>query len=108
MDVQELRQLGPDELKTKIRQWKDERFRLKFRAQTSEVKDTSVFRKLRRDTARALTVLAEKQTGTEPVVAEKIRVQVADKKPVVEAAAPEDIAPAPKKAPAKRAKKAKE
>lgn len=63
MEAQELRQFKKDELETKIRQWREELFRSRFKSQTSEAKDTSVFPKLRRDIARGLTVLHEGTLG---------------------------------------------
>lgn len=60
MKAGDVRQLGIEELRGKIRQWKDEAFRTRFKAQSSETKDTSVFRKVRRNIARANTILAEK------------------------------------------------
>ncbi len=65
MKVGDLRQLGVEELKGKIRQWQDESFRGRFASQTAEKKDTSVIRKLRRGIARGLTILAEKQRTPE-------------------------------------------
>ena len=59
METTELRQLKKEELEGKVRQWREELFRNRFKSQTSEAKDTSVFPKLRRDIARALTVLHE-------------------------------------------------
>ena len=63
MEAQELRQLKKDELETKIRQWREELFRSRFKSQTSEAKDTSVFPKLRRDIARGMTILQETKLG---------------------------------------------
>ena len=59
MDVKELRSFTVDELKGRVRQWRDELFRSKFKSETAENRDTSVFRKLKRDIARALTVMNE-------------------------------------------------
>ncbi len=63
MEASELRQSSVDELKGRIRQWQDELFRARFKGQSSEAKDTSVIKKLRRDIARANTVLVEKNKG---------------------------------------------
>lgn len=63
MDAGELRNFTPEELNARVKQWKDELFRSRFKAQTSEARDTSVVRKLRRDIARALTVIGEKNSG---------------------------------------------
>lgn len=63
MEAQELRQLKKEELEGRIRQWREELFRSRFKSQTSEAKDTSVFPKLRRDIARGLTILQETKLG---------------------------------------------
>lgn len=60
MDAKELRQFGADELKGRVKQWREELFRSRFKGQTSEARDTSVYKKLKRDIARALTVLNQK------------------------------------------------
>jgi large subunit ribosomal protein L29 len=61
MEAKELREFSIDELQTRVKQWKEELFRSKFKSEATEAKDTSVFRKLRRDIARGLTILNEKQ-----------------------------------------------
>lgn len=63
MEAQELRQMKKEEIEVKIRQWREELFRGRFKAQTSEAKDTSVFLKLKRDIARGLTILNESKLG---------------------------------------------
>jgi large subunit ribosomal protein L29 len=101
MEAQELRQMTLDELKTRVQGWRDELFRAKFKTQSSEARDTSVLRKLRRDIARALTILSQKTAGTaapSPAV-----MPVAEDKPPVKASAK----PASKKAPKAAAKKSK-
>lgn len=65
MKVQDLRQLGVEELKGKIRQWRDDSFKNRFAAHSAEKKDTSILRKTRRNIARGLTILAEKQRTQE-------------------------------------------
>ena len=60
MKAQELRQFTADELKNRVRQWREELFHARFKAETTENKNTSVFQKLRGDIARGLTVLNEK------------------------------------------------
>ena len=66
MEAAELRQFTPEELKGRLRQWREEYFRLKIKSQSQETKDTSVQAKLRRDIARAETILREKALkGTE-------------------------------------------
>jgi large subunit ribosomal protein L29 len=63
MEATELRTLTPDELKGKVRQWRDELFRARFKAQGGEGRNTSIDKKLRKEIARALTVLSEKTRG---------------------------------------------
>lgn len=60
MKACDIRQLGVDELRGKVRQWEDEAFRNRFKAQAAETKDTSLMRKTRRNIARAKTILGEK------------------------------------------------
>jgi large subunit ribosomal protein L29 len=63
MNAGELRNFSPDELSARVKQWKDELFRWSLKTQSQEARDTSIVRKLRRDIARALTVLNEKKSG---------------------------------------------
>ncbi|MBY0369042.1 50S ribosomal protein L29 [bacterium] len=71
MEARELRELGVPELTTKVTQWKEELFRSKLKKFSGEAGDTTASRKLRRDIARALTVLNEKKVGKESPKAEK-------------------------------------
>lgn len=73
MEAKELRQFSAAELHGRVKQWREELFRHKFRAQSSEARDTSIVRKLRKDIARALTVLREKSTepSDQAVVSDK-------------------------------------
>lgn len=60
MDAKELKTFSAEELKARVGQWREELFRSRFKAQSSEVRDTSVFKKLRKDIARAKTILNQK------------------------------------------------
>lgn len=60
MEASELRTLTHEELKTRIRGWRDELFRAKLRGHSQEMKNTSIFEKLKRDIARGCTLLTEK------------------------------------------------
>jgi large subunit ribosomal protein L29 len=71
MKTQELKQFSAEDLKSRIGQWREELFRSRFKAQSSEVRDTSVFRKLRRDIARAMTILNEKKNAPQDKAAGK-------------------------------------
>ncbi len=63
MDATELKNFSVDELKGRVLQWREELFRSKFKTQSAEKKDTSVLKKLRKDIARGLTILTQKQAG---------------------------------------------
>lgn len=108
MEVSELRTLNADELKGKVKGWRDELFRTRFKVQSSEARDTSTVKKLRREIARALTVLTEKERGV--VVASKPVEKREAKSPVekAEKAPKAEKAASAKKATSKKATKASE
>ncbi len=85
MEAKELRQLKKEEIQGKVLQWKEELFRSRFKAQTSEAKDTSIFIKLRRDIARGLTILSEENLGiartAKPVSDKPVKAKKAASKP---------------------------
>jgi large subunit ribosomal protein L29 len=84
MDAKELRTLGVDELRARCRQWGEELFRARFQAQSGEAKDTSVFKKLKKDIARAQTVITEKTKGlvSRGVAEPQVDAKVLEDKPV--------------------------
>ena len=59
MEAKDLRTLSKEELKGRIHQWREELFRTRMKRHASELKDTSVFKKLRRDIARGETILRQ-------------------------------------------------
>jgi len=62
MNATELRELSDDELKAKLAELKEERFRLRFRSASESIDNPMRFRTLRRETARILTVLRARAT----------------------------------------------
>lgn len=106
MEASELRQFSVDELNTKLKQWRDELFRSRFKAQSSETKNTSVFPKLRRDIARALTVLGEKVTAGETPTA-KPTIEHTDKPVIKASVSAEQIEPKTAKKQAEKSLKKK-
>ncbi|MCB0406171.1 MAG: 50S ribosomal protein L29 [Bdellovibrionales bacterium] len=90
MEAQELRQFNAQELETRIRQWREELFRAKLKKMSNEMKDTSLFGKLRKDIARAISVLNEKKKGgvveDKPVAKKKVQDQAPAKAESAEAA----------------------
>jgi len=59
----ELRELSVDDLKAKLAELSEERFRLRFRSATEAIENPIRFRHLRRDIARIQTVLRAKELG---------------------------------------------
>ena len=57
----DLRALSIEQLEAKLAELREERFRLRFRAATETIENPMRFRTIRRDVARALTILGEKR-----------------------------------------------
>ncbi|TCC10778.1 50S ribosomal protein L29 [Kribbella soli] len=79
----ELRNLGRDELMTKLGEAKEELFNLRFQAATGQLESHGRLRAVRKDIARIYTVLSERALGiTEevdaPVEAEAAADEAAD------------------------------
>lgn len=80
MKAKELRDFSVSDLQGRINTWKEEVFRSRFKMENAEARDTSVIRKLRRDIARAYTILLEKRaTGTTDAAAPTASVIAEDK-----------------------------
>ncbi|MBF0434991.1 MAG: 50S ribosomal protein L29 [Magnetococcales bacterium] len=60
MDASEIRDLGAEELKEKLKGLYQEAFNLRFRNATSQLDNSSLIRKVRRDIARIKTIVGEK------------------------------------------------
>lgn len=60
MKAKDLRALSPDELRTKIKDLREELFRIKFQHSIRQLENTARFPVLKRDIARIETVLREK------------------------------------------------
>jgi len=61
MKPAELRNMTPEELGSKARDLRKELFNLRFQAATGEIENPRRIRTVRKEIARALTVLAEKE-----------------------------------------------
>jgi large subunit ribosomal protein L29 len=55
--------LSADDLKAKLAELTEERFRLRFRSATESIENPMRFRSLRRDIARIKTILRAKELG---------------------------------------------
>ncbi|HUO51960.1 MAG TPA: 50S ribosomal protein L29 [Gemmatimonadaceae bacterium] len=60
MRVDEIRELTDAEIRQKVAELKEERFRLQFRGATEVLDDPLRFRSIRKDIARLLTVLRQR------------------------------------------------
>ena len=63
MKANEIRELSLDDLRAKIAELTEERFRLRFRSATESIENPMRFRSLRRDIARMQTILREKEAN---------------------------------------------
>ena len=61
MKAEEARGLADDELKTRISELEEERFRLNFRAGTEQLEEPLRLRHIRRDIARLKTILRQRE-----------------------------------------------
>ncbi len=59
----ELRTMAPDELVTKLTEAQSELFNLRFQVATAQLTDVARLRTLKREIARILTLLKEKELG---------------------------------------------
>jgi large subunit ribosomal protein L29 len=107
MNIEKIRNLGPDELRSQSRDAADQLFRLKFQLKMGQTTGLKKMRELRKDVARIKTVQRERELGiSTQAVADTTAAaaSLAEKK-----AAPESApkSAAPKKAAKKTAAKAK-
>ena len=62
MKVAEIRDLGLDELKTRVKEYDDQLFRLRIQKSMGQAEAAHKLKALRRDLARVKTVLREKES----------------------------------------------
>ncbi len=63
MKVNELRNLSSEEITTQIDQLKDELFNLRFQLATGQLENPMRIRQVRKDIARAKTILRQRELG---------------------------------------------
>ena len=61
MSINDLRELSISELETKVSELKKELMQSRFSLVTSQIEDTSIFKKIKRQIAQANTVLNQKK-----------------------------------------------
>ena len=71
MKLDEIRALGAKELEARVVELQEEQFRLRFRAATETLESPLRLREVRRDIARVLTVMREKELSKEQAAAPK-------------------------------------
>jgi|AP82_1055514.scaffolds.fasta_scaffold43618_4 large subunit ribosomal protein L29 len=71
MNVNELRELTKEELEIKVNDLKRDLMDTRFLLATSQIEDTSVFKKLKKQIAQALTILNEKNVTENLELSEK-------------------------------------
>ncbi len=63
MMAEDIRELSADEIKAKVADLEEERFRLRFRSATEQLENPLRLRTIRKDIARLKTVLTERERG---------------------------------------------
>ncbi len=61
MRPQDIRELTDDEIQERIRELKEEHFRLRFRSATMDLENPKLLTEIRRDIARLKTVIRERE-----------------------------------------------
>ncbi|MDQ3556732.1 MAG: 50S ribosomal protein L29 [Gemmatimonadota bacterium] len=61
----EIRELNTEEIRARLEQMEEERFKLRFRAATQQLENPMLIRQIRRDVARMKTVLRERELSVE-------------------------------------------
>ncbi len=62
MELSELREMGAGDLRLKEREVREEIFRLRLKLRTNQLDNAANYRKARKELARVLTVIREKET----------------------------------------------
>jgi large subunit ribosomal protein L29 len=65
MRADEIRELTQDDIKSRVAELEEERFRLRFRSATEPLENPLRLRTIRKDIARLKTILTQKQRGQE-------------------------------------------
>jgi len=63
MKAKELRDLSPEELQNKHKEFLDEEFKLRFKHATGQLEKTDRLKKLKRAIARVKTIMREKEAS---------------------------------------------
>lgn len=69
MELDELRQMTAPDLRIKEREMREELFRFRLKLRTNQLENPGNYKKTRRELARLLTVIREKETRTSDAAA---------------------------------------
>ncbi len=61
MRPEEIRELSSDEIRVRLKELREEQFKLRFRGATMDLENPRLLRKLRHDIARLNTILRERE-----------------------------------------------
>jgi large subunit ribosomal protein L29 len=84
--VSELRELNDEELVVKLREAKEELFRLRFQSATGQLENNSRLKAVRKDIARVYTLMRERELGIDMVVEPEVADESAETAEAVESA----------------------
>ena len=73
MRADEMRELSDDDIRARLAELEEERFRLKFRGATESLEDPLRLRTIRKDVARLHTILRERALEAEPRTSRRTR-----------------------------------
>ena len=73
MRAEEIREMTPDDIKARVSELEEERFRLRFRSATEALENPLRLRTIRKDIARLKTVLTERERSPESGAAVKTK-----------------------------------
>ena len=65
MTAEEIREWDDTEIRARLQELQEERFRLKFRTATMELESPTILKTIRRDIARLKTVLRERELAAQ-------------------------------------------
>ncbi len=65
MKPQEIRQMTDEDIRERIKELKEEQFRLRLRTATQELENPKLLTQIRRDIARMYTILRERELSQE-------------------------------------------
>jgi large subunit ribosomal protein L29 len=69
LELDELRQMSAPDLRIKEREMREELFRFRLKLRTNQLENPGNYKKTRRELARLLTVIREKETRTSDAAA---------------------------------------